>query len=283
MARPLAFASLLFLAGCAGGKPWPHSKAGDPAHPAAALEVQGSTAPMRLAVGGESRQVELQGNDSLVLTGTAEDKGGVKDMILQGNALVTCSDTASGASFTKTTGFLRRHMPGSPLRGRAPSRRDSRFVLRTADIARVCPGGRLDSAVGLARLQVSNYRGGSAATPHLEFRIAAGEAAAKAIPMPGPRQSRAGSLTGFAPQSGVGGTGAAPESGARAPATAPRMCPRSAAPGRAAETRASGDECLDAPVAPMSPPTGSAPAASAAPTSRVASPRNAQRSQIHRI
>ena len=282
----MAFASLLFCAGCAGGKPWPHSKAGDPAHPAAALEVQGATAPMRLAVGGESRQVELQGNDSLVLTATAEDKGGVKDMILQGNALVTCSDTASGASFTKTTGFLRRHMPGSPLRGRAPSRRDARFVLRTGDIARVCPGGRLDSAVGLARLQASNYRGGAASTPHLEFRIAAGEAAAKAIPMPamsGMRQSRAGSVTGFAPQSGVGGSGSASQTGARAPEAfpaprAPRMCPRSAAPGRAAETRASGEECLDAPVAPMSPPEGAAP-----PTSRVASPRNAQRSQIHRI
>jgi len=227
--------------------------------------------------------VELQGNDSLVLTGTAEDKGGVKDMILQGNARVTCSDTASGASFTKTTGFLRRHMPGSPLRGSAPSRRDSRFVLRVGDIARVCPGGRLDSAVGLARLQVSNYRGGSAATPQLEFRIAAGEAAAKAIPMPGPRPARAGGLTGFAPQPGVGGSGAAPQSGTRAPAAVPRMCPRSASPGRAAESRDPEAECLDAPVAPMSPPAGSAPAASAAPTSRAASPRNAQRSQIHRI
>lgn len=276
----MAFASLLFCAGCAGGKPWPHSKAGDPAHPAAALEVHGATAPMRLAVGGESRQVELQGNDSLVLTATAEDKGGVKDMILQGNALVTCSDTASGASFTKTTGFLRRHMPGSPLRGRAPSRRDARFVLRTEDIARVCPGGRLDSAVGLARLQASNYRGGSASTPHLEFRIAAGEAAAKAIPMPGPRPARAAGLTGFAPQSGVGGSGSAPESGTRAPAAAPRMCPRSASPGRAAESRDPATECLDAPVAPMSPPAGSAPAA---PTSRVSSHRHAQRSQIHRI
>src|SRR5437868_557907 len=83
MVRLLAFASVLFCVGCAGGKPWMHSKAGDPAHPAAALDVQGASAPMRLAVGGESRQVQLQGNDSLVLTGTAEDKGGVKDMILQ--------------------------------------------------------------------------------------------------------------------------------------------------------------------------------------------------------
>lgn len=243
--------------------------------PSASLDVQGASGPMRLAVGGESRQIELRGNDSLVLTGTAKDNRGIKDIALQGNAVVTCSDSATGATFTRSTGFLRRHVPGSIPPGRAPSERDSRFVLRVGDIARLCPGRRLESAVGQARLQASNYRGDAAATPHLEFRIALGEAAAQAIPMPAAEPVR--TATGFSPEAGVGGSGE-PSHAAPAPAAPalPRMCPRSAAPGHAAESRAAGDECADPPVPSLSPPAGSHP------TSRVASPR-AQRSQTRRI
>jgi len=252
-----------------------HSKQAGPSQPAAALDVQGASGPMRLAVGGESRQVELRGDDSLVLTGTARDSRGIKDIALQGNAVVTCADPATGATFNRSTGFLRRHVPGSVLRGRAPSERDSRFVLRAGDLARLCPGQRLESAVGQARLQASNYQGDAAATPHLEFRIAVGEAAANAIPMPGAKPVRTGSgaATGFAPEAGLGGSGAASRSaspGGSAP-NAPRMCPRSAAPGHAAEKRessATGDACLDPPVPSLSLPPGSAP-----PTSRVAAPR----------
>jgi hypothetical protein len=265
--------------------------------PAAALDVQGASGPLRLAVGGESRQVQLRGNDSLVITGTAKDSRGIKEITLQGNALVTCDDPTTGATFTRSTGFLRRHVPGTYLRGSAPSQRDSRFVLRVGDIARLCPGERLESAIGQARLQASNYRGDAASTPHLEFRIAVGEAAAKAIPMPGTPPGalagRAASATGFAPDAGIGGSGSQPRS-APAPSAAPmapRMCPRSAAPGRASEKRATGEtpsgECLDTPVPSLSPPAGAA-----SPTSRVSSPfggslpgfspPSAQRSQIRR-
>ncbi len=302
MPRPLSYAALFLLAGCAGDRFMIRSKPANPAAPAAALDVQGASGPMRLAVGEESRQVELRGNDSLVLTGTATDSRGIKDIALQGNAVVTCSDPATGATFTRTTGFLRRHVPGTLPHGNAPSQRDSRFVLRVGDIARLCPGERLQSAVGQARLQASNYHGDAASTPHLEFRIAVGEAAAQAIPMPrtlpGPVAARAASATGFAPKAGVGGSGSGPrsvpapaaaESAPAAPAVAPRMCPRSAAPGHAAERRAtggtSGGECLDTPVPSLSPP-GSPP------TSRVSSPHGvlrtgvtphrAQRSQIRR-
>jgi hypothetical protein len=290
------------------------AKSATTASPAAALEVEGASGPMRLAVGGESRQVELRGNDSLVITGTAKDSRGIKDIALQGNAVVTCSDPATGATFTRTTGFLRRHVPGTFLRGSPPSQRDSRFVLRVGDIARLCPGEHLESAVGQARLQASNYRGDAASTPHLEFRIAVGEAAARAIPMPGTPGAlarRSASATGFTPEGGVGGSGSQTRSGTAASSPAvsapavsaplapmtPRMCPRSAAPGRSAERRATGDatprgECLDTPVPSLSPPIGAGP-----PTSRVSSPRGgsqpgisplgvspagSQRSQIHR-
>lgn len=283
MTRLTACAPLLFLAGCAGGLARFHQPP-KAAAPAAALEVQGAPAPMRLAVGGESRLVDLRANDSLVLIGTAEDRGGLKDMVLQGNALVTCTDPATGASYTKPTGFLRRHVPGSAPGLRAPSRRDSRFVLRGGDIARLCPGARLDSAIGQARVQAANVRGGASATPQLQFRIAMSEVAAQAIPMPAPaRTARPSAPTGFAPQGSAGGSGpASAVSDGAAPA--PRMCPRSAAPGHSAETRSpggaqgAGGECLDPPVPSVSPPAEAAP-----PTSRVASPRRAQRTQIRRI
>lgn len=286
MSRSLVYAALLLLVGCANDRMMFRAKPANAASPSAALDVQGASGPMRLAVGDESRQVEMRGNDSLVLTGTAKDSRGIKDIALQGNAVVTCSDPATGATFTRSTGFLRRHVPGTLLSGSVPSQRDSRFVLRVGDIARLCPGERLESAVGQARLQASNYHGDAASTPHLEFRIAVGEAAAQAIPMPGalpgPLAGRASTATGFAPEGGVGGSGSQPHSGpavstpAAAP-MAPRMCPRSAGPGRAAEKRATGEtpggECLDTPVPSMSPPASP-------PTSRVSSPRGGSRSGV---
>jgi hypothetical protein len=294
MPRLPAYAALLILSGCAGEGTLRHPAQAGPSQPAASLDVQGTSGLMRLAVGGESRQVELRGDDSLVLTGTARDSRGIKDIALQGNAVVTCADPATGATSSRSTGFLRRHVPGSVLRGKAPSERDSRFVLRVGDLARLCPGQRLESAVGQARLQASNYRGDAAATPHLEFRVAVGEAAANAIPVPGAKAigSGSGTATGFAPEAGIGGSGAAsrPTPPSSAAPIAPRICPRSAAPGRAAERResgATGDACLDPPVPSLSPPIKPSP-----PTSRLTSPRDgapqgippacAQRSQIRR-
>jgi hypothetical protein len=289
--------SLLLLAGCAGREMVRIPKS-DPTPPSAELEAQGSAAPIRLQVGGEARQVELQADDSLILTGKAEDRGGIKDMVLQGNALVTCVDPSTGAPFTRSTGFLRRHVPGSASGDLAAPRRDSRFVLRAGDFERLCPGGRLEGAVGQARVQAANYHGGASSTPHLEFRIAASEVAAQAIPMPAAmRAPRPGEPTGFAPQGGVGGSGApagasmdaGPSAAGRAEASlapvapavpvVPRMCPRSAKPGHGAETRpaAPEPECLDVPVPSVSPP---APSAAPAPRPGPARGRDRRTSRI---
>jgi hypothetical protein len=292
---PAAF-SLLVLVGCAG-RGMVRIPKSDPTPPSAELEAQGSTAPIRLQVGGEARQVELQAEDSLILTGTAEDRGGIKDMVLQGNALVTCTDPSTGAPYTRSTGFLRRHVPGSASGDLASPRRDSRFVLRAEDFEKLCPGGRLEGAVGQARVQAANYHGGASSTPHLEFRIAASEVAAQAIPMPAAmRAPRPGEPTGFAPQGGIGGSGvsagtamdAGPAAAGSAEASlAPRMCPRSARPGHGAETRpgAPAPECLDAPdpVPSVSPPAPAAPGPRAVPArgrDRRTSRAGAQKAQI---
>jgi hypothetical protein len=286
MKRICALVSLLGFAACAG-KGYVRVPKADATPPQAALDVAGEPGPMRLAVGGEAQAVELRESDSLVLTASAADDGGVKDMVLQGNALVTCKDPATGKTFSKTTGFLRRHVPGSTRREIAPAREDTRFVLRGGDIARLCPGGRLESAVGQARVQASNFHGGGAATPHLEFRVALSEVAAAAIPMPatpsaaeqaasGKHAATAAASVGFDPGKGVGGS--AMEAPAAAPA--PRMCPRASAPGRAAETRAADRdaECIDPPVPSMVPPSGAAPAGSA-----LRGTHAAQTTQIRRI
>ena len=269
----LAFS--LILSGCAGAG-MVRIPEKDPTPPAAALEVKGSSPSLKLAVGGEPVAVELGENDSLVLTGMAEDEGGLKDMLLKGNAVVTCSDPSTGATFTRPTGFLRRHVPGGAVKGRAEVRRDSRFVLRAGDFARLCRGGNLQGAVGQAGVQAANFHGGAAATPRLEFRIAMSEVSSQAIPMPAlPRPSRPGAGTGLAPEPGLGGSGDAPKP------PAARQCPRSAAPGRSRESRLPPpDECLDPPVPSVSPPAGTP-----SPASRAASPRRAaaQRTQIGKI
>ena len=214
----------------------------DPTPPAATLEVQGSSRPLKLAVGGEPAAVELGGSDSLVLTGTAEDGDGLKDMLFKGNALVTCVDPGTGETFTRSTGFLRRHVPGGAKGARAAVRRDSRFVLRAGDLARLCKGGNLQGAVGQAGVQAANFHGGAASTPRLEFRVALSEVAAQAIPLPAAAPAVPGEATGFAPEPGLGG------SGEPSAVPASRSCPRSAAPGRARESRSSPGECFDPPV-----------------------------------
>lgn len=256
--------------------------ASDPTPPVAELEAQGAAGPIKLDVGGEARRVELRGNDSLILTGKAEDRGGIKDMVLQGNALVTCSDPSTGASYTRSTGFLRRHVPGSAYGGRAAVSRDSRFVLRAGDFERLCPRGRLQGAVGQARVQAANYHGGASTTPHLEFRIAANEVASQAIPMPVAIQTPVtAGPTGFAPAGGVGGSATNPDP---SPVPVPRQCPRAAKPGRAAEARSSspGPECLDTPVPSLSPPAPQAdpPARPARGRDRRTSKSGAQKPQI---
>jgi hypothetical protein len=246
-----------------------------------------------LQVGGEARQVELQPDDSLILTGKAEDRGGIKDMVLQGNALVTCADPSTGAPYTRSTGFLRRHVPGSASGDLASPRRDSRFVLRAGDFERLCPEGRLEGAVGQARVQAANYHGGASTTPHLEFRIAVSEVAAQAIGMPSAMGSaRPAGPTGFAPEGSAGGTGApvgaaldaGPAAAGRTEAAfVPRMCSRSERPGHGAEARPAGaePECLDAPVPSMSPPAPAAgPAAAPAPRPGPARVRDRRTSRI---
>jgi hypothetical protein len=144
-------------------------------------------------------------------------------------------------------------------------------------------------------VQAANYHGGASSTAHLEFRVAASEVAAQAIPMPMAVQPpRAGEPTGFSPQGGLGGTGpvtgtardAASAAAGRTEAFVPRMCPRSAKPGRTAEKRPVDQvpECLDSPVPSMSPPASPEnPAPRAAPSrgrDRRTSRMGAQKPQI---
>ena len=66
--------------------------------------------------GDEPAHLDLHRGDSVVLTAVGEDRdGGVKDLALQGNVQVTCRDPATGAARVRTTGFLRRHVPGAAV------------------------------------------------------------------------------------------------------------------------------------------------------------------------
>jgi hypothetical protein len=273
---PYAFCALAFIA-CAQGTVRIPEVDGTP--PSAALEVAGGPEPMRLAVGDEPRAVDLSGGDSLVLTAVAEDgDGGVRELSLQGNALVTCRDPATGRTAVRSTGFLRRTVPGSFPRTRAPARKDSRFVLRGGDIAKLCPGGILEAAVGQATVRAANFHGGNSASPRLEFRLAATPVSATAIPMPAANGTGLGAVrgTGFGSEPGVGG------SGSPAAAPAPLCCPRSAAPARdPSGASAPKPGCLDPPVPFVSPPGASGSKGAAAPRfGAFFGGKTAQRTQI---
>jgi hypothetical protein len=182
--RRFAFAASLFLfPGCAG-KGMVRVPSDDPSPPQASLYVGGSAGPLQLAPGGGIGRIELGLGDSLVLLGDAVDPGGVRAISLLGSARVTCLDTATGARFSRSTGFLRRHVPGSYPAAYAPIRRDYRFILRVGDLARLCRSARPQSAVGLARLEAANFHGGSSATPRLEFRAALSDVAEADIRAP---------------------------------------------------------------------------------------------------
>ncbi len=243
------------LVACAGRTAMVKIPSSDATPPSAALEVLGAGEPIRLGVGEEPVKVDLSPSDSVVITAVGEDgDGGVRNISLQGNVQVTCRDASTGASRSRTTGFLRRHEPGSLSPRRGPVRQDSRFVLRASDLVGVCRGGRLESAVGQATAQVANFNGGGASSPRLEFRLAGGEVAATAIPMPVRvplvrTRSLAATGTGFVPTAGKGGSGGGT-------AELPLQCPINQAPGRALESEAAVSPlpCLDPPVPFMSPP-----------------------------
>lgn len=209
-----AFA-LLALSACAPRPGMVRIPRADRTPPAAELRIAPSSptgeAEMRLAAEDEPETVRMRETDSLVLTAVAVDAdGGIRESALQGHALVTCRDAATGKAIDRTTGFARRHVPGTSPSRTAPIRREERFVLRGSDFARLCPGGRLESAVGQADATAANFHGGGSASARLRFRVTLSDVAAHAIPVPGGRAAAsalAASGTGFVPAAGLGGSG----------------------------------------------------------------------------
>lgn len=225
---------------------------------------------MRLAAEDEPETIRMRETDSLVLTAVAVDAdGGIRESALQGHALVTCRDAATGKAIERTTGFARRHVPGTAPSRTAPIRREERFVLRGSDFSRLCPGGRLESAVGQADATAANFHGGGSASARLRFRVTLSEVAAHAIPVPGGRAAASGlaaSGTGFVPAAGLGGS---------VPGAARGPVPP--APG------GSLSDCMDPPVPFMSPRRADvSPVPAAAPAAPPRGRRSAQNPQIPR-
>ena len=169
-------ASLAFL-NCAARKETVRIPSSDRTPPFVALDAVGAGHTLVLSVGKEAELVELLPRDSIVLIALSEDAdGGVKDLTLIGNAIVTCKDMRTGRSRTRKTGFMRKSVPGAPRITHAPIRRSSRFILRTGDLAALCrgPGLAFVGAIGQAAVATANYNGGHASSPRLEFRLAGG-------------------------------------------------------------------------------------------------------------
>lgn len=170
------------VAASAPGSPIPESveiPSSDPTPPLATLRVSGEDTSLSLATGMDPEALELSPDDSLVLLAQGEDgDGGVKDVSLTGNAQVSCRDPNTGMSNTRTTGFQRHTVAGSLRPKEAPTRKSSRFVLRTRDFAALCPGRAITGLVGQATVSAVNFHGGHAASPRLEFRLAAAKQAA---------------------------------------------------------------------------------------------------------
>lgn len=144
----------------------------------AALNVIGSDLTMVLMVGEEPEAVELDLEDSLILIAFGEDgDGGIKDLSLEGNAMVTCAEPRADGLNSRATGFMRGTVSGSAPRQRGPRRKIHRFVLRASDFAALCPGRRITALVGQATVRTVNFHGGHASSPRLEFRLAQAEAA----------------------------------------------------------------------------------------------------------
>jgi hypothetical protein len=167
----------LTLMHCAARRETVRIPPSDGTPPFVALDAVGAGHTLVLSVGRGAEQVELLPRDSIVLIGLSEDAdGGVKDLSLVGNALVTCKDMKTGKSRTRKTGFTRKSVPGADRSTRAPMRRSNRFVLRSGDLAALCrgPGLAFAGAVGQASAATANFNGGHASSPRLEFRLVGG-------------------------------------------------------------------------------------------------------------
>ena len=167
----------LMLMHCASRRETVRIPASDGTPPFVALDAVGAGHTLVLSVGRGAEQVELLPRDSIVLIALSEDAdGGIRDISLVGNALVTCKDMKTGKSRIRKTGFMRKSVPGSLRTTHAPMRRSNRFVLRTGDLAALCrgPGMAFAGAVGQATASTANFNGGHASSPRLEFRLAGG-------------------------------------------------------------------------------------------------------------
>ncbi|MDQ3001931.1 MAG: hypothetical protein M3Y08_11815 [Fibrobacterota bacterium] len=144
----------------------------DTTPPMAALDVVGRDTTMVMTVGGEPEALMLARGDSLILIAVGVDlDGGIKDLSLSGNAVVTCKDRKTGQVISRSGRFLRQSVSGSSPMKKVPKRKTSRFVLRAGDFAALCPGRTVETAVGQAAVRTVNYRGGNSDSPRLEFRL----------------------------------------------------------------------------------------------------------------
>ena len=167
----------LALMNCASRRETVRIPSSDGTPPFVALDAVGAGHTLVLSVGREPEKVELLPRDSIVLIALSEDAdGGIKDISLIGNALVTCKDMKTGMSRIRKTGFMRKTVPGARRTGHGPLRRSNRFVLRTGDLAALCrgPGMAFAGAVGQASAATTNFNGGHATSPRLEFRLVGG-------------------------------------------------------------------------------------------------------------
>jgi hypothetical protein len=197
--------------------------------PMAALDVVGRDTTMVMTVGGEPEALMLARGDSLILIAVGVDlDGGIKDLSLSGNALVTCKDPKTGLVGSRSGRFLRKSVSGSSPLQRGQMRKSHRFILRAGDFAALCPGRTVENAVGQASVRTVNYRGGNSDSPRLEFRLSAdsvspatggtpGDAVTSKIPAPAGSPQASASLIcpaadGSSPVAsrGEGGTGSAP-------------------------------------------------------------------------
>jgi hypothetical protein len=229
----------LALTHCASRRETVRIPSSDGTPPFVALDAVGAGHTLVLSVGRNPEKVELLPRDSIVLIALSEDAdGGIKDISLVGNAMVTCKDMRTGKSRIRKTGFMRKTVPGAPRITHGPLRRSNRFVLRTGDLAALCrgPGMAFAGAVGQASASTANFNGGHASSPRLEFRLAGGwvpsdpEAAAGVTPEKAVAAGTeaAGSAivtseipkpTGFMPEGGIGGTENCPKDAFPTPPT----------------------------------------------------------------
>jgi hypothetical protein len=259
----------------------------DPTPPLAVLDVVGGDTTLILTIGMEPEAVELSTEDTLVLIALGEDgDGGVKDLSLTGSARVSCRDPVTGKASGKTTGFQRRSVSGSYRRILGPVRKTSRFVLRPADFAALCPGHGITGLVGQVSVSTVNFRGGYAAGPRLEFRLPGAAALALAARFP-PAVTQA-----IPPPTGSGygpGTGSLGGSGFAGAAEGAGFCPRSDSPSfpagkirqveafretpiSGAATRSPAAPIYFGPPVPPSPACAEAPVPFVSPKARAAAP-----------